>query len=188
MQHSLDHARHNFSRNSQGSSHPFAGRLDDRAMNVFDLDKHRLWDGKAVDRLILPRINNTNTSPRTSPRPSPKLTRRNTSYDVIMRGPHNHDVTLKVPGFPRPNSPESNLVMGSSTRGIQEEARTEVTLEVPSLMNGGGPDVTYGSSSGSGYPMEEPYDSDDDLRVSMTLPRYSDLSRLHSVSKSQRPT
>ena len=136
-----------------------------------DLDKHRLWEGRVADRLILPRISN---SP--SPRSSPNLRRRNTSQDVIVKGTLNSDVTLKVPKNALHENTSSNSgLVPSPNRGLTHELKNDVTLEVPALsrtdLSGIIPDASFGSS-GSVYSVDDPYDSDDDLRVSMTLPRY----------------
>ena len=136
-----------------------------------DLDKHRLWEGRVADRLILPRIPN---SP--SPRSSPNLRRRNTSRDVIVKGTLNSDVTLKVPKNALHENTSSNSgLVPSPNRGLTHELKNDVTLEVPALsrtdLSGIIPDASFGSS-GSVYSVDDPYDSDDDLRVSMTLPRY----------------
>ena len=123
-----------------------------------DLDKHRLWEGRVADRLILPKI------PKS---PSPRLRRRNTSQDVIMKGTLNNDVTLKVP----------KNALHENTYSNSHELNNDVTLEVPTLIrtdfSGILPDAASFGSSGSVYSADEPYDSDDDLRVSMTLPRFS---------------
>ena len=136
-----------------------------------DLDKHRLWEGRVADRLILPRIPN---SP--SPRSSPNLRRRNTSQDVILKGTLNSDVTLKVPKNALHENTSSNSgPVPSPNRGLTHELKNDVTLELPALsrtdLSGIIPDASFGSS-GSVYSVDDPYDSDDDLRVSMTLPRY----------------
>ena len=138
-------------------------------MNVLELDKHRLWEGRGMDRLTLPSIPNSK-----SPRQSPRLTRWNTNRDLIMRGPVTNDVTLKVPTNIYHNISSDASLVSSSSRDSNQDLTADVTLEVPSLVksdvSGNIPDVSCGTS-GTPFSLDEPYDSDDDLRVSMTLPR-----------------
>ena len=147
-------------------------------MNLLEHEKQRLWEGRGMDRLILPKI-----SKSPSPRSSPRLSRRNTSNDIIMRGTYNNDVTLKgtlnndvtlkVPKHLYQDTGSSSTVVPSPGRTLAQEIKNDVTLEVPTLtrsdLSGIIPDVSCGSSAPA-Y-SDEPYDSDDDLRVSMTLPR-----------------
>ena len=162
-------------------------------MNLLEHEKHKLWEGRGVDRLILPKIPNP-----PSPRSSPRLVRRNTSNDVLMRGTLNndvtlrgelnHDVTLKVPknnyqdaksssSLVSPTSTSLVQELSSPNRSLVQELKNDITLEVPQLttndFSGIIPEISYGSSAPA-Y-SDEPYDSDDDLRVSMTLPRYFHL-------------
>ena len=151
-------------------------------MNLLEHEKHKLWEGRGVDRLILPKIPNSH-----SPKSSPRLARRNTSNDVLMRGTLNndvtlrgtlnHDVTLKVPNH---DTNSSSGLVSSTSGSLVQELNNDVTLEVPQLVRSdfGGiiPEISYGSSAPA-Y-SDEPYDSDDDLRVSMTLPRYRKLQNI----------
>ncbi len=88
------------------------------------------------------------------------------------RGPNPSDLTLRVPeGTQRTNSPDHS---GSC------DWRTDMTLAVPRLVRSdSGGNVVPAEAEGSGGsahayspdPDDGLYDSDDDLRVSMTLPR-----------------
>ena len=93
-----------------------------------------------------------------------------------MKGTLNNDVSLKVPkNALYENSYSDSSMVPSPNRALTHELNNDVTLEVPTLirtdLSGIIPDASLGSS-GSVYSADEPYDSDDDLRVSMTLPRY----------------